>query len=184
MSHGNSKWWRKNVKITRTVRFISISARRHHRNRSRLQHGHLCVITSNTRCLFVLYFRKICMQNLNPRIQLCVPREPNHPRIDFTIDCCMWNSEWWSVLLQWNHTRLPVLRESACVQVKRFCGTWNGMGMATLASITNMDHTPHLDTEMWTFGHNRKIVRQSHVQRSIDRSVNGIESKTRRSSWC
>ena len=107
--------------------------------------------------------------------QLRFPRQPDDPGHHFTLDCLLRFANWQSVHVCRCHSTLLVLG----LPQRRFPhrGYYQPirLGLAPLALIANLDYSPHLDAEMRTFGHHRKVIRQSFLLLATYRPVDGHE---------
>lgn len=127
-------------------------------------------------------YRKIRLQDLNPGIQLRISRESNCTSFDIVADRCLWYSERRSLLLSRHDTRLSVLRVTAALLPQRFCLEAIRLGMATLAFVTDVDNSSHMDPEVRETRSHREALRCTYVRLPAHRSVDGSQSEERRSA--
>lgn len=73
-------------------------------------------------------------------------------------------------------TAIFILRS---IHTKRFHLPSNGMGMAIVVVVSDLDHYSHLDTKGRASGLHREIIRTTDVQRTAHRPKHGAQSEER-----
>lgn len=70
------------------------------------------------------------------------------------------------------------------IHIERFHLPANGVGVASVAAVTDVDHYPHLDAKGRASCLHREIVHTTDVQWTACRPEHGDESQERRPEGC